>query len=127
MTETWPPEINGVALSLLQLCQGLQKQGHKILLVRPEQKPNVMIFARTRMSGDVTSDSKISNFAIWLAPIFKSFKSFEKFVPDVVHIVTEGPLGLTAMQAAKAKNIPVSSGFHSPFQDFSRFFDLAFW
>lgn len=76
VTETWPPEINGVALSLLQLCQGLQKQGHKILLVRPEQKPNVMIFARTRMSGDVTSDSKISNFAIWLAPIFKSFKSF---------------------------------------------------
>lgn len=38
VTETWPPEINGVALSLLQLCQGLQKQGHKILLVRPEQK-----------------------------------------------------------------------------------------
>lgn len=56
----------------------------------------------------------------------KVSKAFEKFVPDVVHIVTEGPLGLTAMQAAKAKAIPVSSGFHSPFQDFSRFFDLAF-
>ena len=56
----------------------------------------------------------------------KVSKAFEKFVPDVVHIVTEGPLGLTAMQA-KAKDIPVSSGFHSPFQDFSRFFDLAFW
>ncbi len=38
VTETWPPEINGVALSLLQLCKGLQKQGHKILLIRPEQK-----------------------------------------------------------------------------------------
>ena len=47
-------------------------------------------------------------------------------MPDVVHIVTEGPLGLTAMQAAKAKDIPVSSGFHSPFQDFSRFFDFTF-
>ena len=47
-------------------------------------------------------------------------------MPDVVHIVTEGPLGLTAMQAAKAKAIPVSSGFHSPFQDFSRFFDWLF-
>ena len=33
----------------------------------------------------------------------KVSKAFEKFVPDVVHIVTEGPLGLTAMQAAKAK------------------------
>ena len=70
-----------------------------------------MIFARTRMSGHVTSDSKISNFAIWLVQYLKVSKAFEKFVPDVVHIVTEGPLGLTAMQAAKAKDIPVSSGF----------------
>lgn len=38
VTETWPPEINGVAHSLLQLCKGLKKQGHKILLIRPEQK-----------------------------------------------------------------------------------------
>ena len=38
VTETWPPEINGVAHALLQLCKGLQKQGHKILLIRPEQR-----------------------------------------------------------------------------------------
>lgn len=37
VTETWPPEINGVALSILQLTKGLQKRGHKILLVRPRQ------------------------------------------------------------------------------------------
>src|SRR5690606_6843702 len=38
VTETWPPEINGVAHSLLQLCKGLQNQGHKILLIHPEQR-----------------------------------------------------------------------------------------
>ena len=48
VTETWPPEINGVALSLLQLCQGLQKQGHKILLIRPEQKRNVMTLRQSK-------------------------------------------------------------------------------
>jgi hypothetical protein len=52
--------------------------------------------------------------------------AIDAFEPDVVHIVTEGPLGLAALQAAKTKKIPVSSGFHSAFQDFSRFFDLAF-
>ena len=30
VTETWSPEINGVARSLFQLCKGLQKLGHKI-------------------------------------------------------------------------------------------------
>ena len=56
----------------------------------------------------------------------KVTSAIDEFAPDVVHIVTEGPLGLAALQAAKVKNIPVSSGFHSAFQDFSRFFDLAF-
>jgi hypothetical protein len=53
-------------------------------------------------------------------------QALDEFVPDVVHIVTEGPLGFALLHAAKSKGIPVSSGFHSPFQDFSRFFDLAF-
>ena len=38
VTETWSPEINGVANSLLQLCKGLQKLGHRIQLIRPIQK-----------------------------------------------------------------------------------------
>ncbi|MFV5615544.1 glycosyltransferase, partial [Acinetobacter baumannii] len=127
VTETWPPEINGVALSLLQLCQGLQKQGHKILLVRPEQKAKCHDFLPEQeclvMSQAIP---KYPTLQFGWPQYLKVSKAFEKFVPDVVHIVTEGPLGLTAMQAAKAKDIPVSSGFHSPFQDFSRFFDLAF-
>lgn len=127
VTETWPPEINGVALSLLQLCQGLQKQGHKILLIRPEQKAKCQDFTPEQeclvMSQAIP---KYPTLQFGWPQYLKVSKAFEKFVPDVVHIVTEGPLGLTAMQAAKAKAIPISSGFHSPFQDFSRFFDLAF-
>ena len=45
VTETWPPEINGVALSVMQLCKGLQNQGHKILLIRPAQKKQCADFS----------------------------------------------------------------------------------
>ena len=30
VTETWPPEINGVALSIYQLVSGLKAKGHGI-------------------------------------------------------------------------------------------------
>ena len=63
------------------------------------------------MSGDVAGDSKISNLQFGWPQYLKVSKAFEKFVPDVVHIVTEGPLGLTAMQAAKAKAIPERLSF----------------
>ena len=127
VTETWAPEINGVALSLLQLCKGLQKQGHKILLIRPTQKQKCTNFSPNKECLVVPqSIPRYVNLQFGWPQYGKVAQAIESFEPDVVHIVTEGPLGLTALQAAKAKKIAVSSGFHSPFQDFSRFFDLAF-
>src|SRR3546814_3808520 len=35
VTETWPPEVNGVALTALALEQGLRTRGHAVSLVRP--------------------------------------------------------------------------------------------
>ena len=127
VTETWPPEINGVALSMMQLCQGLQRLGHKILLVRPVQKETCAEFHPEQECLVLSQPiPKYPSLQFGWPQYLKVTKAFEKLSPAVLHIVSEGPLGLTALQAAKAKKIAVSSGFHSPFQDFSRFFDLAF-
>lgn len=127
VTETWPPEINGVALSLMQLCKGLQRRGHKILLVRPAQKASCVDFSPYREClVNAQAIPKYPSLQFGWPQYLKVSNALGAFAPDVVHIVTEGPLGLTALQAAKSKNIPISSGFHSPFQDFSRYFDLAF-
>ena len=127
VTETWPPEINGVANSLLQLCKGLKKQGHKILLIRPEQKGICAEFQPYREClVKAQRIPKYSGLQFGWPQFLKVRHAVEVFAPDVVHIVTEGPLGLAAQQTARFLEIPVSSGFHSPFQEFSRFFDLAF-
>ncbi|CAM4206684.1 glycosyltransferase family 4 protein [Acinetobacter pragensis] len=127
VTETWPPEINGVALSLLQLCKGLQQQGHKILLIRPQQKMGCSQFSPNKECLVMAQAiPRYPSLKFGWPQFLKVSSAIDDFTPDVVHVVTEGPLGLAALQAAKAKNIPVSSGFHSAFQDFSRFFDLAF-
>lgn len=127
VTETWPPEINGVALSLQQLCQGLQAQGHRILLVRPEQNQHCAQF-KPEQECLVRAQPipKYASLQFGWPQYLKVGQALDDFTPDIVHIVTEGPLGLTALYAAKARHLPISSGFHSPFQDFSRFFDLAF-
>lgn len=127
VTETWPPEVNGVALSLMHLCKGVQRQGHKILLIRPNQTTQSIEFSPNKECL-VTAQSipKYPSLQFGWPQFLKVANALDEFMPNVVHIVTEGPLGLTALHAAKSRNIPVSSGFHSPFQDFSRFFDLAF-
>ncbi len=127
ITETWPPEINGVAHSIYQLSNGLKANGHSLILVRPVQQL-------------ITADSPaehimlVRGFAIpryntlqFGAPTYSRLKEFfAQHQPDVVHIVTEGPLGLAALYAARKLGIPVTSGFHSPFHEFSKYFGLGY-
>lgn len=114
VTETWSPEINGVANSLLQLCKGLQKLGHRIQLIRPIQKTICTDFqAEQECLVWAKSIPKYANMQFGMPQYVKVSKAIERFAPDVVHIVTEGPLGLTALYAAQAHQIPVSSGFHN--------------
>ncbi len=72
--ETWPPEINGVALSLLQLCY--KNKGIKFYWFDQSKKPR--FFARARMSGHVTSHTKILQFG-W-PQYLKVSKAFEKLM-----------------------------------------------
>jgi glycosyltransferase involved in cell wall biosynthesis len=46
--------------------------------------------------------------------------------PDVLYIATEGPLGLTALGAARRLGIPVSTGFHTRFDDYARHYGFGF-
>ncbi len=40
VTETYPPEINGVAMTIGRMVAGLQRRGHQVQLIRPRQNSN---------------------------------------------------------------------------------------
>jgi len=45
--------------------------------------------------------------------------------PDVVHIATEGPLGWSALQAAKVLKLPVTSDFRTNFHSYSKHYGVG--
>ena len=47
VTETYPPEVNGVALTVQGLELGLRERGHEVELVRPRQHSDRDILADT--------------------------------------------------------------------------------
>ena len=51
VTETYPPEINGVALTVHGLEQGLRARGHDVHVVRPRQEFGVRFRARIGPCG----------------------------------------------------------------------------
>ncbi len=126
ITETFPPEINGVANTLGRLCEGLRARGHQVELVRPRQGAD-----QSR-----PSDDELLLCRGWPLPgypglqwgqssMHKLLRRWTRQRPDVLYIATEGPLGLSALRAARRLGISVVSGFHTNFQQYSNQYGLS--
>jgi glycosyltransferase involved in cell wall biosynthesis len=126
ISETFPPEINGVANTLGRLCDGLRARGHQVELVRPRQ------------AGDPqrSEDDSLLLCRGWPLPgypglqwgqssMHKLLRRWKRQRPDVLYIATEGPLGLSALRAARRLGISVVSGFHTNFQQYTSQYGLG--
>ncbi len=114
VTETWPPEINGVAMTLSRLAGGLHSLGWQVDLVRPQQRSD---------AGDAPGQLLVPGLPIpgyaglrfGLPVVNRLRRHWKQHRPDVVHIATEGPLGWAALHVARSLRIPVTSTFHTNF------------
>lgn len=128
VTETYPPEVNGVAMTNQRLVRGLTELGHQILLIKPRRAdaPNI---ETDRLSVQEVFGIPIPNYAglkLGLPSPGQLEQRFEAFQPDVVHVATEGPLGFSALRSALKLGIPVTSTFHTNFQDYCADYGAAF-
>lgn len=56
----------------------------------------------------------------------KLLRRWQRRRPDVLYIATEGPLGLSALRAARRLGIAVVSGFHTNFPQYSQQYGMGF-
>ncbi len=128
VTETYPPEVNGVAMTLERLVKNLIKQGHEVELVRPRQKTD----------GDKPGEPYPVHWVKGITLIGYADLQFGWFAggklkklwtanrPDVVHIATEGMLGFSALNVAQKMGIPVVTSFHTNFHTYGDHYNYRF-
>jgi UDP-2,3-diacylglucosamine pyrophosphatase LpxH/glycosyltransferase involved in cell wall biosynthesis len=118
ITDTFAPDINGVAMTLGRLSAGLISSGHRVTVI---------------CSGDQsTSSTSISaiplpgykEVRIGLPGPFKLRKRWLKKRPDVIYVATESPLGISAVSVASGLGIPVTTGFHTNFHEYMEQYKL---
>ena len=130
VTETYPPEINGVARAIKLMVDGLISRGHRIDLIRPRQKGDgtaEFVFG-ANLTLHLTAAMPIpgySNLQLGLAWPRTLARAWRDNPPDIVHVVTEGPLGWAAVSAARKLGIPLSSDFHTNFHSYSRHYGFG--
>lgn len=123
ITETWPPQVNGVALTVRALALGLAARGHRVEVVRP---------------GKDGSDGKVELLSARGAPLPRYpglqvgmpqggalRRRWCERRPDVVYIATEGLLGVSAIRTANALRIPAVTGFHTRFHDYASHYGVG--
>ena len=128
VTETWPPEVNGVALTLAKLVHGLCQRNHAVQLIRPRQDKNEMALVQDDMSELLLTGLPIPRYPqlkLGLPSKKALIRAWTLHRPDLVHIATEGPLGWSALQAARRLRLPVTSDFRTNFQSYSKHYGVG--
>lgn len=117
VTETYPPEVNGVALTVQGLEHGLRNRGHDVDVVRPRQQQDAAGAAHEMLVRGAGLP-RYPGLRFGLPAPLRLARQWQQQRPDAIYVATEGPLGWSAMRTARRLGIPVASGLHTRFDEY---------
>jgi glycosyltransferase involved in cell wall biosynthesis len=124
VSETYPPEVNGVALTVQGLEHGLRLRGHELEVVRPRQQGDADTVARSMLVRGASLPF-YSGLRFGLPATRRLREHWRRRRPDAIYVATEGPLGWSALRAARQLGIPAATGFHTRFDHYMRDYGLG--
>ncbi|HBS43142.1 MAG TPA: glycoside hydrolase [Oceanospirillales bacterium] len=127
VTETYAPEVNGVAHTLSMLVSGMLQRGIHVQIIRPRQNKEDT-GGNSRHESGLLSELTLPGLPMPGYPELrfglpskrKVRNTLEAFRPDAIYVATEGPLGWAACRTAHRLGIPVVSGFHTNFHQYGK-------
>lgn len=124
-TDTFYPDINGVARTLKRFSNYLDAQ-----------HISFKIFAPDLESGEYVSSHvhRFKSLSFFLYPecrlafpnLLHIKAELQKFEPDLIHVATPFNIGLCGVYFAKKLNIPLVGSYHTDFDHYLHYYDLQF-
>ncbi|HUQ09299.1 MAG TPA: glycosyltransferase family 1 protein [Steroidobacteraceae bacterium] len=105
VTDAWEPQVNGVVRTLKTTAGELGAMGHEVRFLTPLE-------FRT-LPCPTYPEIRLSLF-----PQPGVNRVIREFDPDVLHIATEGPLGLAARRHALRNDLPFTTAYHTRFPEY---------
>jgi glycosyltransferase involved in cell wall biosynthesis len=107
VSDAWFPQTNGVVQTLSKTAAWLEKFGHEVQMVTPNEFRNIPCptYPEIRLS---------------LLPYGAVRRRIMGFAPHALHIATEGPLGLAARRVALRNGLRFTTSYHTQFPQYLR-------
>lgn len=127
VTETFPPEVNGVAMTFGVIVDELIRRRNRVTVYRPRgPRPRPTAaggFDEVPMPGIPIPGYSFLRLGLPArASLERRWRSDR---PDLVHVATEGPLGASAVGAALRLGVPVTSSYHTQFHAYAEHYGLG--
>lgn len=105
ISDAWTPQVNGVVRTLLTLSEKLADRGHEVFAITPNDFRTMPCPTYPEIPLALLPGAKVGHM-------------IERFRPCVIHIATEGPLGLAARRYCLKRDIPFTTAFHTKFPEY---------
>lgn len=107
VTDAWHPQVNGVVRSLDATGKYLRTFGHEVRYLTPGDFKTLPCPTYPQIRLAVFPAKGVRR---WL----------EDYLPDAIHIATEGPLGHAAHNYCCLRGLPFTTSFHTQFPEYVR-------
>ena len=123
VTDTFTPQINGVARTLARTADAMRARGHDLRVYAPADP-------------GAASDPSVVPFSsrpFWAYPqlrlsrpaVREMVSAFTHWGPDVVHVATPFGVGLAGRAAARRLRLPLVSSYHTSLATYAKFYGLG--
>ena len=128
VTETFPPEVNGVAMTFGVIARELGRRGHEVTVLRPHRRDLPAASTHPEYREALLPGLPVPGYPalrLGLPARRQLRRRWRAERPDLVHVVMEGPLGASAVAAARSLGVPVTSSFHTNFHTYAGHYGFA--
>jgi glycosyltransferase involved in cell wall biosynthesis len=124
-TDTFVPEVNGVARTLKRFTDFLEKKQIEYKVFAPETPDKDLFVAHIH---------RFTSFRFFLYPecrvalpnIMQIKEELQRFKPHLIHVATPFNMGLCGLHFAKKLQIPIVGSYHTDFDQYLHYYDLQF-
>ncbi len=104
-TDAWHPQVNGVVRTLDALERSVAALGGEIVFLSPDGFPRLALPTYPDLHVALPDRREIA-------------RRIEAERPDVIHVATEGPIGLAVRAYCRRNGLPFTTSFHTKFPEY---------
>lgn len=104
-TDAWPPQVNGVVTTVTTMRRMLEARGHTVEVIHPYRFLHIPCPTYAELPWAIL-------------PRWKTARILDRFEPEAVHIVNEGPVGQAARAWCLKNRFPFTTVFTTKYPEY---------